>query len=263
MSIVTRLASALAVSAGLAGVSAAPALAQAYVSGSAGFNLQNDSKNSGAFTRDFVTGDGVAVPPGVTLPSGTDVGWTTEFDTGLFVAGAAGYRLSPNLRVEAEISWLSADVDTHRDVQAGGNALGAADAAVLITGAAPLGVTVADLVADGRGDVRSLGYAINGFYDYAIPDTDFALYGGIGLGVAEVKVDYRPSDVGIIDDTKMVAFWQVMAGGSFDIAPNTALFAGYRYRRHNDANVQSSLIPANLDVQSRSHILEAGVRFTF
>ncbi len=263
MSIVTRLASALALSAGVAGVSAAPALAQAYVSGSAGFNLQNDSSNSGAFTRDFVTGDGVAVPPGVTLPSGTEAGWTTEFDTGLFVAGAAGFRFSENLRLEAEISWLSADVDTHRDVQAGGNALGAADAAVLITGSAPLGVTVADLVADGRGDVRSLGYAINGYYDFPIPDTDFALYAGIGLGLSELQVDYRPSDVGIIDDTKMVAFWQVMAGGSFDIARNTALFAGYRYRRHSEADVQSSLIPANLNVEARSHILEAGVRFTF
>ncbi|KAA5801037.1 porin family protein [Alkalicaulis satelles] len=262
MSKIAKSVSALALGAAIMGAGAA-AHAQYYVSGSAGFNFQTDSKNSGAFTSDFVTGDGVAVPAGVTLPTGTDVGWTTEFDTGLFVAGAAGFRFSEVLRVEAELSWLSADVDTHRDVQAGGNALGAADAAVLITGSAPLGVSVADLVADGRGDLRSLGYAINGYYDFAIPDTDFSLYGGIGLGVAEVKVRYRPSDVDIVDDTKMVGFWQVMAGASFDVAPNTALFAGYRYRRHNDASVQSSLIPADLDVQSRSHILEAGVRFTF
>lgn len=47
------------------------------------------------------------------------------------------------------------------------------------------------------------------------------------------------------------------------LASALALTTGCRYRRHCDANVQSSLIPANLDVQSRSHILEAGVRFTF
>jgi len=112
----------------------APAAAQQYVSGSVGLNMQTDSDNEGAFSRDFVTGDGVAVPPGAVLPAGTGVGWTTEFDSGLFVSAAYGYRLNEMFRVEAELSYQGADVDTHTDVQAGGSALGAADAAVLITG---------------------------------------------------------------------------------------------------------------------------------
>ncbi len=49
----------------------APAAAQQYVSGSVGLNMQTDSDNEGAFSRDFVTGDGVAVPPGAVLPAGT------------------------------------------------------------------------------------------------------------------------------------------------------------------------------------------------
>ena len=106
-----------------AGLSAA-AGAQQYVSGSAGFNFQTDSDNSGAFSRGFVTGDGVAVPPGTTLPEGTSVGWTTEFDTGLFLSAAYGWRLNDVFRVEGEISYTSADVDTHKGVTAGGNALG-------------------------------------------------------------------------------------------------------------------------------------------
>lgn len=241
----------------------APAAAQQYVSGSVGVTMQTDSDNSGAFSRDFVTGDGVAVPAGVVLPSGTDVGWTTEFDTGLFVSAAYGYRLNEMFRVEAELSYQSADVDTHTDVQAGGSALGAADAAVLITGSAPLGVTVADLVADGQGELTSTGLAINGYYDLPIENSPFALYAGAGLGLAEVNVEYAPSGVGIVDDTEMSAFFQAMAGGSYAISDSTAFYGGYRYRVYEDAETDSALIPAGLDVENASHILELGVRYSF
>lgn len=251
--------SALASAALFAGV----APAQQYVSASAGFNFQADSDNAGQFSREFITGDGIAVPPGAALPAGTDVGWTTEFDTGLFVAAAYGWRLTDTIRIEGELSYLGADVGTHTDVQAGGGALGAADAAVLITGSAPLGVTVADLVADGRGELTSTGLALNGYYDLPFEGTNFAAYAGLGLGIAEVKVDYAPSDVSIIDDTEMVGFVQLMAGGSYAITENTALFAGYRYRMSGDAETDSTLIPAQLDVENTNHILEAGVRFSF
>jgi len=242
---------------------ATPAMAQSYVSASAGFNLQVDSDNSGAFSRDFETGDGVAVPPGAILPAGTDVGWTTEFENGLFVSTAYGYRISETLRVEAELSYQGADVDTHTDVQAGGGALGAVDAAVLITGAAPLGVTVADLVADGQGEVSATGFAINGYYDLTFDDSPFALYAGLGLGLAELDVEYAPSGVSIIDDTEMVGFVQLMAGGSYAVSETTTFYGGYRYRAFGDAETDSTLIPAGLDVETMSHILEAGVRFSF
>lgn len=66
------LLSRLAAGAALAAIASTPALAQQYVSGSAGFNFQADSDNRGAFTRDFTTGDGVAVPAGAVLPRRTD-----------------------------------------------------------------------------------------------------------------------------------------------------------------------------------------------
>ena len=241
----------------------APAAAQQYVSGSVGLNMQTDSDNEGAFSRDFVTGDGVAVPPGAVLPAGTGVGWTTEFDSGLFVSAAYGYRLNEMFRVEAELSYQGADVDTHTDVQAGGSALGAADAAVLITGSSPLGVTVSDLVADGQGDLTSTGLAINGYYDLPIENSPFALYAGAGVGIAEVKVDYSPSGVAIVDDKEMSAFFQAMAGGSYAISDTTAFYARYRYRAYKDAETDSVLIPASLDVENSSHILELGVRYSF
>jgi opacity protein-like surface antigen len=253
----------ISIAAGVAAAVAAPASAQQYVSASAGFNFQADSDNAGAFTRDFVTGDGVAVPAGVTLPNGTDVGWTTEFETGLFLAAAYGVNLTETVRVEAELSYLSADVDTHEGVQAGGSALGAADAAVLITGSAPLGVTVADLVADGRGEATSLGYALNLFYDLPLETLPVDLYVGGGLGIAEVEIVYEPSDVSIVSDKEMVGFYQLMAGGVYPISETTSLFGGYRWRQSGDAETDSTLIPASLDVEYANHILEFGVRYTF
>lgn len=217
--------------AGLSGTAAA----QQYVSGSAGFNFQTDSDNSGALSRDFVTGDGVAVPAGTSLPEGTSVGWTTEFDTGLFLSAAYGLRLNEAFRVEAEISYSAADVDTHTGVEVGGGDIGAADAAVLITGSAPLGVTVADLVADGQGEVTTLGYAVNGYYDIEIPETAFTAYIGGGLGIAEVEVDYRPSGVEIVSDKEMVGFYQLMAGASYAVSDTTELYTGYRWRQTSDA----------------------------
>ncbi|MGJ3230609.1 MAG: outer membrane protein [Oceanicaulis sp.] len=264
-----RLISRLAAGAALAAAAAAPGFAQQYVSGSAGFNFQADSDNSGAFTRDFVTGDGVAVPAGTTLPSGTALGWTTEFETGLFLAAAYGYRFDAGManggafRLEGEISYTSADVDTHTGVTAGGNALGAADAAVLITGSAPLGVTVADLVADGQGDVTSLGYAVNGYYDLPIQGTAFSAYAGLGVGIAEVEVDYSPSATPIVRDTEMVGFYQVMLGGSYAFADGVEGFAGYRFRQSQDAETDSVLVPASLDIENTNHILEVGLRYSF
>lgn len=246
-----------------AAASATAGAQEQYVSGSAGFNLQNDSDNSGAFTRDFLTGDGVAVPAGTALPDGTSVGWTTEFDTGLFVSGAYGWRIADVFRVEGEISYTSADVDTHTGVTAGGTALGAADAAVLITGSAPLGVTVSDLVADGQGEVTSLGYAINGYYDFPVRNTPFTAYIGGGLGIAEVEVEYSPSATQIVSDKEMVGFYQIMAGGSYAVSDTTELYGGYRWRQSGDAETNSTLIPASLDVENASHIIEAGVRYTF
>lgn len=249
--------------AALALTAGAASAQETYVSGSAGFNFQTDSDNAGAFTRDFVTGAGGAIPAGTTLPQGASVGWTTEFDTGLFLSAAYGLRFQDQFRVEGEISYTSADIDTHGGVTVGGDAIGGADAAVLITGSAPLGVSVSDLVADGQGDVTSVGYALNGYYDFPVRDTAFTAYIGAGAGVAEVEVDYSPSGTQIVSDTEMVGFYQLMGGGSYALSDDTEFYAGYRWRQSEDAQTNSTLIPSTLDVENASHILEAGVRYTF
>ena len=94
-----------------------------YFGGSLGFLMQDDSDNSGAFTSDFTTGNGSpAVPDGTVLPSGTTVDWTTEFDDGMAYALEGGLRYDSGLRSGIELSYGTADVETHRGVTAGGNA---------------------------------------------------------------------------------------------------------------------------------------------
>ncbi|MFN3834815.1 MAG: outer membrane protein [Glycocaulis sp.] len=248
--------------AGLALLMAAGASAQQYVSGSAGFNLQCDSSNSGAFSSDFTTGEGVAVPAGTVLASGTPLGWKTEFETGGFFTLAYGWRMDSGLRFEAELGYSSSDVDTHRDVTVAGGDIGGADAAVLITGSPALGVTVANLVADGRGVIRNTGLMLNGFYDFDMGGP-LGAYVGAGIGFNRVKVRYNPSDVDIINGSDTVFAYQLMAGANFNVSDNVQLFGGYRYRASNDPAFGVNLFPANLDVQNRANIIEAGVRFYF
>lgn len=246
----------------LALVLGAGASAQQYVSASAGFNFQSDSSNSGSFTSDFTTGDGVAVPAGTVLASGTPLGWSTEFETGAFVSAAYGWRMASGLRLEAEIGYSSSDVDTHTDVTVGGGPIGAADAAVLITGSPALGVTVADLVADGRGVIRNTSFMINAYYDFDLGGP-LGLYAGAGIGASNVKVRYNPSDVDIINSSDTVFAYQLMAGASYDVSETVQIFGGYRYRATSDVNLNINLFPATLDVENRSNILEVGVRFYF
>lgn len=249
---------------GLSVAATAPGVTQdRYVSVSAGINFQADSDNSGAFTRDFVTGEGVAVPAGTILADGTSLGWTTEFEEGLFLSGAVGLRLSEAFRAELEVSYTSSDVGTHGGVLVGGGSIDAADAGVLITGSGALGATVGAIVADGQGDISTLGYAINGFYDIDVPDTPFTAYVGGGLGIAEVDVEFIPSGISVVSDTEMVGFFQVMVGGTIALSDTTELFTGYRFRQSQDADVDSTLLPASLDIENTNHILEAGVRLRF
>jgi opacity protein-like surface antigen len=233
-----------------------------YVSVSGGGSFLMDSDNEGSFVGDFTTGAGTTVPFGAVLPDGTDVGWTTEFDTGWTVNGALG-RDFGFLRGEIEVGYQSNGVDTHAGVSAGGIALDNEDAAVLISGQATnLGVTVGDLVAAGEGDVKTVFVMANAIaaFDNASP---FTPYIGGGVGAGFVDVFYAPSATTIIDDDSTALAYQVKAGIEYEFSPSTSLFAGYRYRATTDVEVDASLFDAQFDIENRASIVEAGVRLAF
>lgn len=114
-----------------------------------------------------------------------------SFDTGLMVGGVIGTHLSDNIRIEGELSYLSADGDCE------GKCSGSFDSSAL----------------------ELLG---NAWYDFAT-DSGFRPYVGGGVGIAKVSFELDGIEA---DETGLA--WQVGAGvrlgetGAFDI--------GYRYR---------------------------------
>lgn len=251
----------------IAGVAAAAVLgltanAQQYVRGSAGLAIQGDSDNSGAFNSDFQLG----VLADTTVPNGSGVGWTTEFDDGLFVSGAYGLEIAPSLRVEAEISYNENDVDTHSGVTVEGfGNIDTLDAGILLGAAqtTALGTSVGDLVADGQGSISTLAFMVNGYYDIDFGTSPFSGYAGLGLGFGQVDVEYAPSGVGIIDDDSTVFLYQVMVGAEYLVAPGTTVYGGYRYRDGQDVETDVDLFPAELDIENNASIVEVGVRYSF
>lgn len=233
-----------------------------YVSGSLSYNDMDDTYNDGQFNREFFTGPGTTIPAGVVLPAGTPVGWKTEVDSGAGVNLAIGWRMD-NLRFEAEYAYSSHDVDTHRNVMAAGIDLGGEDAAVLVSGApGNLGVSVADLVADGRGDFSSDYLFVNAYYDFDVSWT-LKPYLGAGIGNAWVDVEYNPSGVGIIDDDDSVFAYQVMAGLNYWCSEQLSFFGGLRWRQTDDIEVRADLLPADFDIENESWLAEIGARWTF
>ena len=238
------------------------ASADYYVAGSYGLNDQDDSYNSGLFTTAFTTGQVTGVNPPLNLPSASAVGWNTEFDSGDIYTLAFGRDLG-QFRLELEYSGTDADVETHRGVSAGGIDLSGIDAGVLIAGnTSDLGVSVAGLVADGRGQIENSTLLFNAYYDF---DMGGALtpFVGVGLGQSQVDVTYNPSGVSVINDDDNVYTYQIAGGLSFNVNDNLSIVGTARYRDSGDVTVGSTLLPAQFDIENTSYLFDVGVRYTF
>lgn len=240
---------------------ASPANAEGwYVGGSVGINAQNDSDNSGT-TDAFTTGN---LGDGTTLDvaDGTPYGWSTEFEQGLAVSGEIGRRYGNGLRVGVELAYSDADVDTHTDVTLGGGPIGTLDAASVAGSPDPLGVTVADVVADGQGDITSTALFVNGYYDFGAGGA-FQPYIGAGLGFADVNVTYNPSGIGIIDDSETKLAYQLKAGATYLVSDTWEVFGEYAYRATEDIEVNNDLFPGTLDIENKQNIFAVGARYRF
>jgi len=231
-----------------------------YVSGSIGVNAQADSDNAGQ-TGAFTTGN---LGDGSTLDvaEGTPYGWQTEFETGLAVAGEFGLDYDGALRSGVEIVYTRSDVDTHSGVTLGGGDIGALDAAALAGAPDPLGVTIADLVADGQGELTSTGVFLNAYYDFN-RSGDFRPYVGAGIGFLDVDVEYAPSGVGIIDDGETKFAYQLKAGVSFQASETWEVFGEYAYRASEDIAVTNDLFPGTLDIENQQNLFSVGARYRF
>ena len=248
-----------AVAAGLVIVGAASAQ-EYYVSGSVGLSQQNDSDNSGS-TGAFTTGN---LGDGSTLDvaAGTPYGWSTEFDGGTAFSGEFGARYGNGFRAGVEIVYSQSDVDTHTGVTLGGGSIDGLDAASIASSADPLGVTVAQVVADGRGEITNTGIFFNGYYDFN-PQGAFQPYLGAGLGYSDVSVTYQPSGISVIDDSEGKFAYQLKAGATYKLQNQWEVFGEYAYRASEDIELDNQLFPGTLDIENTQNVFSVGVRYTF
>lgn len=244
-----------------AAIPAAPALAQdIYIGGSIGIVNQSDSDNSG-ITGAFTTGN---LGDGSTLDvaAGTDYGWTTEFDSGVSYALEIGKRYDSGLRFAIEGVSTSADVDTHTNVTLGGGDIGALDAASVAGSPTALGVTVAQVVADGQGELKQSALFANAYYDFNKGGM-LQPYLGAGIGLSDVNVEYSPSAIGIIDDGQTKFVYQGKAGVTLNFDSPLEIFGEVAYRATGDVETDNDLFPGTLDIENKQTSFSAGLRYKF
>ncbi len=231
-----------------------------YVGGSVGINQQSDSDNSGS-TGAFTTGN---LGDGSTLDvaAGTSYGWTTEFDNGTSFSGEIGKRYSSGLRSGVEIAYSQADVDTHTGVTLGGGSIDGVDAAAIAGSATPLGVTVAEVVADGQGEITQTAVYANLYYDFN-RDAVLQPYVGAGIGFADVNVTYSPSGIGVIDDGETKLAYQLKAGATWMVNDAWEVFGEYAYRATEDIETNNDLFPGSLDIENQQNVFSIGARYRF
>ena len=255
----TLIKSGAAIAAGLLIVGAASAQ-EYYVGGSIGIAQQNDSDNSGS-TGAFTTGN---LGDGSTLDvaAGTPYGWSTEFDSGTAFSGEFGARYGSGLRAGVEIIYSQSDVDTHTGVTLGGGSIDGVDAAAIASSVDPLGVTVAQVVADGRGDITNTGVFFNGYYDF---NQQGALqpYVGAGIGYVDVDVSYQPSGITVIDDSEGKLGYQFKAGATWKLQNQWEVFGEYAYRATEDIELDNQLFPGTLDIENTQNVFSIGARYRF
>lgn len=233
-----------------------------YVGGSLSYLMQSNSDNSGT-TGDFTTGNGSPVIPFETpIAAGTPYGWETEFDGGWAISGEVGLLYASGLRSGIELTYSTADVDTHKGVNVAGTVIDGVDAAVLTGSRNQLGATVGQVVADGQGSISSTGVFLNLYYDF-IELGSFYPYLGAGIGLMSVDVEYNPSGVKIVDQSETKMGFQLKAGLTWRTTENIDLYGEYVFRMTDDIEVDNSLFPGKLDIENKQHLVSVGLRYRF
>ena len=195
-----------------------------YVRGGIGINWLSDADNNGAVL---------------------DV--ESEADNGLALAGALGYRLNRNVRVEAEINYRDNDADSLTVTNPAGSGLPTDDA---------------------DGDVTSWGGMANVYYDFdgVGPVKDggkLVPYVMGGLGWANVDADVSAVGVQLTDDDDSVFAYQLGAGVGYDVAERVTLDLGYRYYATDDLDLTFSPDGSDFESDYDNHSVMASVRYAF
>ncbi len=142
------------------------------------------------------------------------------YEPGAAVGGVFGYRLNPNVRFDAELTYRVNDLDEF------------------------VGIPVV-------GEVRSLAFLVNGYYDIPVGSNMIPYIGG-GLGVANVEFESAGED----DDT--VFAFQIGAGLGYAVTPNVTLSLDYRF-----FGTENPDLGGGVDFEYLNSTLLLGLRYAF
>jgi len=250
-----RYACFLSLAAGATGTAAAEE-GDWYISLSGGVVEQQESNNSGV-TEAFTTGD---IGDGTTLDfqAGSLSTFSTNFDAGFSLSLEVGRKLPAGFRTGIEFAYDDVDIDEHDNLEVAGTSFEPLDVSSVFGGAVQ-GLTVNELLNAGNGDIEQFAGFWNLYYDFDLGRVE--PYVGAGVGVARVGVTYNPSLATIVNDNKAAFAYQGRGGVTFELNDTFDLFTEYTYRGTTDLNFQNELIPADLEVENRKHIVSVGLRY--
>jgi opacity protein-like surface antigen len=192
-----------------------------------------------------------------------------EVNTGVYLEGQVGYSFPDS--VDASAGGVDGDVDLEEAPVFGG-AVGYrfTHARLELNGSYRKydvdEVNAQGLSSSGEGDATSAVALVNLFID---PDLGYPVhpfFGG-GVGAAYVAVDTGDDSPLEIDDEAGAFAWNLSAGLTWDVTPNVALSASYRYLRLAGTDFSADLAGVDVgdvDVDDvNSHEVLVGLRYTF
>lgn len=175
-----RLAGAVAAAVLAAGAASAQDASNFYLKGFGGWTIPQNND----FTLD-------------TKPATTGTSTGFDYDTGYILGAAAGYQISPNVGLELEYAYRSADADLKR--------------------------------VDGKGTTQSNAFMANAIYtfDGLGPNGAFRPYLGAGIGAANLNYD-GSSGTPNFDGSYNFAY-QAITGVAYQLTPKWSLNGEVRY----------------------------------
>ena len=161
----------------------------------------------------------------------------SDFDRGFTLAGALGYRINRNFRVEGEVSYRENDSDS-----------------LTVTGEGKFSTD---------GDFTTWGAMFNLYLDVPIIEgSKFIPYIMGGLGYANIDADVSVSGTQLVDDDDSVFTYQAGAGLGYAIGENVTLDLEYRYFATEDPKFVDSA-GDSFDSEYAAHSVTISVRYAF
>ena len=155
-----------------------------------------------------------------------------DFKNGTSFAGALGLRLTPNVRIEGEVSYSRSDLTSMLLASSGASA--------------PIGK-----------NLKTWLYMANAYYDFDVSWRNLTPFVSAGLGMAmhDGAIAGAPGGLNDASDTSYELAYSVGTGLKYQMKPGMALTGGYRYVGTTSVGL------GNYDIDYSAHEFRAGLQY--